>query len=172
MKKGHWLHYLHQLKGKKAPCVEMVLSVVFKSGVCVCVCVCVFSVYVERVKLSAKRRTCERESEREREKKIYIYIYIWREREKPRTTTGKRKVRIKIQLSETHLSERWKTLRVHLVQGQQAAACSPKLACCLFLHSPHLNVVYVFSNYWKHIKRQIIFCDVKIIWNSNFSVHK
>lgn len=36
MKKGHWLHYLHQLKEKKAPCVEMVPSVVFKSGVCVC----------------------------------------------------------------------------------------------------------------------------------------
>ena len=50
MKKGHWLHYLHQLKGKKkAPCVQMVLSVVFKSGVCMCVCVCVcvcVSVYV------------------------------------------------------------------------------------------------------------------------------
>lgn len=39
-------------KGKESPCVEMVLSVVFKSGmsVCVCLCMCVCLVYTLRAK--------------------------------------------------------------------------------------------------------------------------
>lgn len=70
-------------------------------------------------------------------------------------------------------TSKWDMKSIGLIfynKGWQTTVHKLNLACSLLCTVCELRMLFIFFSYWKKIRT--IFNDMKITWNSNFSVHK